>query len=65
MTKPAKNTICLWYDRDAEEAASVPGMSENLQLARVVELSGLQGPGDLVRIEDDAGRKCLRADELE
>lgn len=21
MTKPAKNTICLWYDRDAEEAA--------------------------------------------
>lgn len=22
MTKPAKNTICLWYDGDAEEAAS-------------------------------------------
>ena len=21
MTNPAKNTICLWYDRDAEEAA--------------------------------------------
>src|SRR4051812_50052911 len=21
MTSPAKNTICLWYDRDAEEAA--------------------------------------------
>jgi 2-polyprenyl-6-hydroxyphenyl methylase/3-demethylubiquinone-9 3-methyltransferase len=21
MIKPAKNTICLWYDRDAEEAA--------------------------------------------
>ena len=21
MTKPAKNTICLWYDGDAEEAA--------------------------------------------
>ncbi|HWB53199.1 MAG TPA: VOC family protein [Tepidisphaeraceae bacterium] len=21
MTKPAKNTICLWYNRDAEEAA--------------------------------------------
>jgi 2-polyprenyl-6-hydroxyphenyl methylase/3-demethylubiquinone-9 3-methyltransferase len=21
MTKPAKNTICLWYDRDVEEAA--------------------------------------------
>src|SRR2546421_8948263 len=21
MTKPAKNTICLWYDRDAEDAA--------------------------------------------
>ena len=21
MAKPAKNTICLWYDRDAEEAA--------------------------------------------
>jgi hypothetical protein len=32
---------------------------------RVVELSGLQRPGDLVRTEDDAGRKCLRADELE
>ena len=21
MTNPAKNTICLWYDGDAEEAA--------------------------------------------
>ena len=21
MSKPAKNTICLWYDRDAEDAA--------------------------------------------
>ena len=21
MAKPAKNTICLWYDGDAEEAA--------------------------------------------
>ena len=21
MTKPAKNTICLWYDRNAEDAA--------------------------------------------
>ena len=21
MTNPAKNTICLWYERDAEEAA--------------------------------------------
>ena len=21
MTRPAKNTICLWYDRDAEDAA--------------------------------------------
>ena len=21
MKKPAKNTICVWYDRDAEEAA--------------------------------------------
>ncbi|WP_254512087.1 VOC family protein [Anatilimnocola floriformis] len=21
MTQPAKNTVCLWYDRDAEEAA--------------------------------------------
>jgi predicted 3-demethylubiquinone-9 3-methyltransferase (glyoxalase superfamily) len=21
MAKPAKNTICLWYDRDAEDAA--------------------------------------------
>ena len=33
--------------------------------SRVVELSGLQRPGDLVSIEDDAGRKCIRADELE
>ena len=23
MTKIAKNTICLWYERDAEEAALV------------------------------------------
>jgi len=21
MTKPARNTICLWYDREAEDAA--------------------------------------------
>jgi len=21
VNKPAKNTICLWYDRDAEDAA--------------------------------------------
>ena len=21
MEKPAKNTVCLWYDRDAEDAA--------------------------------------------
>ena len=32
---------------------------------RVVELSGLQRPGDLVSTEDDAGRHCFRADELE
>src|SRR5205085_5852468 len=31
----------------------------------VVELSGLQRPGDLVSSEDDPGRKCVRADELE
>src|SRR5690242_14699562 len=30
-----------------------------------VILSGLQRPGDLVSTEDDAGRKCFRADELE
>src|SRR5258706_526112 len=31
----------------------------------VVDLSGLQGPGDLVSREDDPGRKYVRADELE
>jgi hypothetical protein len=31
----------------------------------VVELAGLQRPGDLVKTEDDAGRHCFRADELE
>jgi hypothetical protein len=31
----------------------------------VAELSGLQGPGDLVVTEDDAGRHCFRADQLE
>src|SRR5882762_9820888 len=31
----------------------------------VVELSGLQRPGDLVSREDDPGRQCVRADELE
>ena len=31
----------------------------------VVELSGLQRPGDLVSIEDVAGRHRIRADELE
>src|SRR6266705_1183230 len=30
-----------------------------------MQLSGLQRPGDLVSIEDDAGRKGFRADELE
>jgi predicted 3-demethylubiquinone-9 3-methyltransferase (glyoxalase superfamily) len=25
MTKPAKNTVCLWYNRDAEEAARFYG----------------------------------------
>jgi hypothetical protein len=35
------------------------------QRCRVVELSSLQRPGDLVRTEDDAGRRCLRADKLE
>src|SRR3982751_1864920 len=29
------------------------------------ELSRLQSPGDFVSIEDDSGRKCLRADERE
>ena len=32
---------------------------------QVVELSGLQRPDDLVGTEDDAGRHCFRADELE
>ena len=32
---------------------------------RVVELPGLQRPNNLVGIEDDAGRECLRAEELE
>src|SRR5215208_5090002 len=32
---------------------------------RVVELSGLQRPRDLVSTEDDARRHCARADELE
>src|SRR2546430_1918390 len=31
----------------------------------VVELAGFQRPGDLVKTEDDAGRHCFRADELE
>jgi hypothetical protein len=32
---------------------------------RVVELSGLQRTGDLVEIDDDAGRERFRAYELE
>jgi hypothetical protein len=35
------------------------------QRCRVAELSGLQRPGDRVRTEDDAGRHCVRADQLE
>jgi hypothetical protein len=31
----------------------------------VVELAGLQRPGNLVRTEDNCGRKCFGADELE
>ena len=40
----------------------VPVFAEDV---RVVELSGLQRPGDLVSAEDDAGRECFRADEIE
>ena len=32
---------------------------------RVVELSGLQRTGELVSTEDDTGRGCVRADQLE
>jgi len=32
---------------------------------KIRELSFLQRPSDLVSTEDDAGRKCIRADELE
>jgi len=31
----------------------------------LVELCGLQRPGDLVSVEDNAGRHCLGADEIE
>jgi hypothetical protein len=31
MTKPAKNTICLWYDRDAEEAARFYAIRPSMQ----------------------------------
>jgi hypothetical protein len=42
-----------------------PRVSGRADDVRVVELSGLQRPGDLVSSEDDAGRKCFRADKLE
>ena len=28
MSTPAKNTICLWYDRDAEAAAAHGGVAD-------------------------------------
>ena len=34
-------------------------------ITRVIELSDLQRPDDLVSAEDDAGRHCFRAVELE
>src|SRR5882724_8318818 len=37
----------------------------NVPRHRAEQLSGLQRPGDLVSTEDDAGRHCFRADELE
>ena len=40
-------------------------LADRLPADGLVWLGRLQGPGDLVVGEDDAGLKCLRADELE
>ena len=42
MTKPAKNTICLWYDSDAEEAARFYAQTFPDSSVRAVHLA----PGD-------------------
>src|SRR6266545_2799772 len=47
----------------AQSAACTAGGSAKTE--RTYILFGLQRPGDLVSIEDDAGRKASRADELE
>ena len=42
MVKPAKNTICLWYDRDAEDAARFYADTFPLSSVRAVH----RAPGD-------------------
>lgn len=49
----------------AEPLFSASPRAPRETVALFVELSALQRPGNLVRTEDDAGRHCFRADELE
>ena len=41
------------------------GLDHSAASDAVVELAGLQKPGDLLKTEDDAGRHCFGADEFE
>ena len=45
MAKPAKNTICLWYDRDAEDAARFYAKTLPSSSVSAVHLA----PGDFLR----------------
>ena len=61
---PVRPVECVGRETCSREGlAPVPFLV--CRRCRVVELSGLQRPGDLVSTEDDAGRHCFRADELE
>src|SRR5437763_4528476 len=52
------SAACDWMMEDMSHVLAVSGQT-------CCKLCGLQRPGDFVSTEDDAGRHCFRADELE
>src|SRR5512141_2994812 len=64
MVEPAKNTICLWYDRDAEEAARFYDRTcPDSSVGDVHRASGDSPPGkkgDVLTVESTGiGIPCL------
>jgi predicted 3-demethylubiquinone-9 3-methyltransferase (glyoxalase superfamily) len=64
MRKPAKNTICIWYDRDAEEAANFYARTFPDSLVSAVHRAPADYPGgkkgDVLTVEFTVlGIACL------